>query len=419
MSASEWGISQYTGTPKTLENTLEQYWQSSSMAEFIVPCPHCKFDNIPSLGHHLEAMMGPNVVTREISERHPAIVCAKCGKPVNPRKGFWCHADPSLRFQFSGYHIPQMIMPMHYASDEKWYVLLGKRQGFGRTPYNVFLNEVCGESADMGAKLVSLSDLKKAAVLHRNDLEIAIRAREARQYKQVVCAVDWGGGGEDEISFTAAAIIGALPDNRMEVIYGWRSPTPNSPIPEAMEVLRLMALFHCTYLVHDFGGAGALRETIIVQSGLPQSRSIPVSYQRVTTGPMISHKPFNEHTGKRDHYQVDKTRSLQFTCELIKHQYLKFFEYDFVNPDNPGLLHDFLSLVEDKIDSRMGQELSTIIRNKLAGPDDFAQAVNIGTIALCHSNDFWPDLAMLAGTEISPELLAVLSPHAVDLPDWS
>ena len=418
MSASKYGLEQYTGTPKTLENTIEQLWIDSSMAEWITQCKACNHWNIPNEEHDLEGMLGPKVVTREISEQHPGVVCAKCGKPINPREGHWEHAKRDLRYDFSGYHVPQLIMPMHYSDPEKWAILQGKRQGFGRTPYNVFLNEVCGISADMGAKLLTVTDLKRAAILPwENDMAEAMK--RIGNYASRIISIDWGGGGEDEVSFTTAAVMGMTPDGKVDVIYGWRSLTPNDPIREAVMVLQLMSTFRCSHMVHDFAGAGALREAIISQSGLPENRIIPIAYQRVGVGPMMGFKPFNPNTGKRAYHQLDKTRSLQYTCELIKAQYIRFFQYDHHGPDNAGLLHDFLSLVEDFVDSRLGMDVYTIIRNKKAGPDDFAHSVNMGACALFHQRESWPDVAMMAKLRIDPHILNMLTPmHEVQWDDW-
>lgn len=416
MSASKWKISQFTGTPKTFDNTVEQLWSDSSQAEWIIRCG-CGKDNIPSAEHDLEKMLGPTYVTRKISEEFPAVVCAKCGRPVNPREGFWEHNKPDLRFLFAGFHIPQIIMPMHYAERDAWMILQGKRQGFGRTPYNVFLNEVCGESADIGAKLITETDLKRAATLHENKIEEALRV--IGQYKQRIISVDWGGGGEDEISYTALAVLGIRPDNRVDVIYGWRSPTPNDPIREVIMVLQLMRQFRCSHLVHDFGGAGNLRNAIIEQSGLPPNRLLPVAYVRANVGPMVMFKPFNDRTGKRAYFQMDKTYSLQYTCELIKHQFIRTFAYDNKGADDPGLLRDFLSLVADEVDSRTGTNIFTIIRNEKIGPDDFADAVNMGACMLFHANDFWPDIAMMTNLHVSAELLNSIAPiHEMTWEDW-
>lgn len=416
MSASDWGLSQFTGTPKTLDGTLENLWVDSSMGEWAIPCS-CGRVSIPSLDQDLDAMLGRTRLDRSVSEREPGVVCAKCSKPINPRTGWWDHLLREKRFDFSGYHVPQMIMPMHYASPEKWAILQGKRMGLGRTATNTFYNECCGESYDLGSKLLTVTDLKRAAILHENTLANA-KAVIGRYTKRFL-SVDWGGGGEKEISFTTAAVLGWKPDGTIDVIYGWRSLTPNDPIREAVQIIKLLRELRCSHLVHDFGGGGSLREVLISQAGLPEHLMIPIAYQRVTAGPMIIHKPFNNTIGKRAHYLLDKTRSLQYTAEMIKSVHVKFFKYDFKNPDDAGLLHDFLSLIEDKLESRMGQEMATIIRNKQAGPDDFADSVNMGVCALCHSEDYWPDLAKLNLLRYDVSVLHDLSPVSdVNWDDW-
>jgi hypothetical protein len=98
----------------------------------------------------------------------------------------------------------------------------------------------------------------------------------------------------------------------------------------------------------------------------------------------------------RQHYSLDKTRSLLYTCQAIKLKQVKFFRYDWASQENPGLIADFLALVENKAESRLGGDIYTITRNTLLS-DDFAQAVNLGCSAIWHINDAWPNFAEIAG----------------------
>jgi len=408
LSASPWKLKQFTGTPKTLDGPLEKLWLDSSMAEWVTRCEACKHQNIPSLDHDLDKMIGPEIVTREISERYPGVVCAKCSRPVYPRTGRWVHRNPELRYEFAGYHVPQIIMPMHYADPAAWAILLGKRQGANNTPINVFYNEVCGESYDTGAKLVSLTELKAAAVLHENDYAKALAT--LGNYKRRVLAVDWGGGGDDWVSFTTAAVLGMLPSGKIDVIFGWRSLSPHDHFGEAKRLIKLLVDFRCSHLVHDYTGAGNLRETIITAAGVPASRLIPVSYIRAAAGPLMRWYPENPNTGQRSHHRLDKARSLTLTCNLIRKLWLRFFAYDYKGSGQAGLLHDFLALVEDEVDSRTGSNIYTIIRNERVGPDDFAQAVNIGVCALYYQEGRWPDLAEIEKLSLTTEQLDALNP---------
>lgn len=396
MSGSEdWGIFQFTGTPKTLDNTIQGLWLSSSQAEWAVPCFACNYLNIPAMSHDLDKMIGG--YHEDISEERPGVICAKCGKPVFPRLGRWVHQYPERRWEFAGYHIPQVIMPMHYAKPDKWAILLGKRQGLGNTTVPMFYNEVLGESFDAGMKLVTQSELQEAGCLHENNEQIALTTIHLYDYR--VLAVDWGGGGEDEVSFTTLAVMGIRGDGQIDVIYGKKLLTPHDHRAEAEECLRIFNTFKCHFMPNDYTGAGAARETIMVLKGLPLDRLIPIHLTRTANANfMYAVKPTERQS--RIIYRLDKARSLLHTCQAIKIKLIRFFKYDHVNNDDPGLLHDFLALVENKIPTNHAGDIYTIQRNPMFS-DDFAQAVNLGACCLWYITDKWPQLAEYAGAHLS------------------
>lgn len=405
LSASKWGFELYAGTPKTLSGTLQNRWEKSSQAQWHIRCQACNKENIPALDYDLDAMTGPSIVAREVSEAMPGIICAKCQRPLQPRQGGWVHHHPERRPDFSGYHVPQHIMPMHYASPIKWATLLGKRDN--EMPY-IYYNEVCGESYDAGSRLVTQTELKAASTNRPNTIEFARSIID--EYPSRLMAVDWGGGGQNEVSFTALAVMGMRGDGNVDVLFGERMRITHNYDEEARRILQVMSDLRCQHVAHDFSGAGATREHIMVTAGLPISMILPVSYIRAGSGSIMRWKPPSDATGQRGYYQVDKARSLVLACQLIRHKQLQFFEYDFINADHPGLLHDFLSLTEDRINSRTGTDIFTVIRDELAGPDDFAQAVNIGMCALFYQAQRWPDLASLTNLTLDPETLAKLMP---------
>ena len=427
ISASRsWGIKQYAGTPKTLDNTIERLWIDSSMAEWIIKCPHggCGHWNIPSLDHDLLKMIGP--VHDSISDTCPGVICAKCAKPINPRPpyqggtGRWLHRHPDKRWSFAGYHVPQLIMPMHYASREKWQTLVDKRDGKGNTPIHVFYNEVCGESWDSGSKLVTITDLKRAACLPwKNTMETARNNIDGYLYRFV--AVDWGGGGVSNgksdlalQSYTSIAVCGLCPDGRVDVIYGYRSMTPHEHEREAGLILNIMGAFKCSHVVHDYTGAGTVRETLLVQARLPRERILPVAYTGPAKGGLIGYKPANP-KHPRDHYVMDRNRALNYCCQFIKGGVIRFFEYDYKGSDDVGLLHDFLNLIEDKAESGSGRDTYKILRDP-AGPDDFAQAVTMGSMMLFQMAGRFPDLSAYKDIEISDDVL--LSTQGIKDMDW-
>lgn len=415
MSHSPWKMLTFMGTPKTLDNTLEGLWQKSSMGEWCMPCPACHHLNIAAKEYDLFKMLGPLPKKSELplSESNPGTVCSKCRKRLSPRNGRWMHRRKELRIDYPGYHVPQPIMPIHYADTEAWRDILGKREGMNNTSQATFDNETMGESCDQGIKLVTVTDLKRAATLPwHNDPLGRIRPTEAlnhrRDYLEVVMGVDWGGGGDQEVSFTKVAVLGLKGTGQIDVIYGRMLLTPSQHFEEAREIMKIFNAFQCDFLAHDYNGAGTVRESVMVQSGLAEDRVVPFVYHPIGKhNPVVFHKSEAKHS--RDYWLLDKAISLLMTASCIKLARIQFFQYDFVDADNPGLLHDFLALVENKIETARGRDMYSIQRNPQF-QDDFAHAVNFGCAAIWHRHG-WPNLASLANMQISAEQMQDISPH--------
>jgi hypothetical protein len=415
MSYSRWATSYYTGTPKTLDNLIYGLYKRSSQAEWFIPCQSCKHWSIPSLEYDLDKMIGPYSI--HISENYPGTVCAKCQKPISPRHGRWVHRYPERRWQFSGYHVPQMILPLHFSDPEKWSTLLLKREGFGNMTQAQFYNEVMGESVDTGQKLISETDLKAACVLDwENKKEPDPKCfTNLSNYKHRILAIDWGGGGEAGISFTVLAVLGFRPDGTVDTLWAKRLLIGGDHLAEAVECMRWSNLFNCDFVAHDYTGAGTVRETVMVQAGFNLERVLAMRLVRSASQDLMVFKPPTE-INHRAHYSLDKTRSLLYTCQAIKLKQVRFFQYDWSSQDSPGLISDFLALVENKAESRLGGDIYTITRNTLL-TDDFAQAVNLGCAALWHVNNAWPNFAEIAGVARLSER-AVKAETPVD-DDWA
>jgi len=412
MSASEFGIEMYFGTPKTLDNTIQAIWERSSQAEWVTRCTACHFENIPSIDQHLLKMIGP---------AGPA--CANCGRQIQPREGRWVHANASRANTDAGYHVPQIIMPMHYEDmaypgflqaqpSEKWLDLLGKRDG--RNNYNEakFLNEVLGESCDVGVKLVTMTDIKRASTLNRNNEREALA--RVKSYIIRAMGVDWGGGGEDEISFTTIVIIGLNPKtSKLECIFTKRLHAAYQHSEEAAEVIRLFDAFQCHYFAHDYGGSGSVREALMVQAGFPLDKILPYMYVRATARKMVEAKKpggFNQ----RPYFSLDKARSLVLQAQSIKSGVILLPEYE----SSKDITHDLLALIEEKHDMPQSADVYLIRRNAKMS-DDFAHALNYACISIWHLHHCYPDLSKLEKFKLSPEQARFASPNITVWPDRS
>lgn len=407
-----------TGTPLSMDNILERSWQRSSMAEWVVPCLACKKANYPAKGMDLEKMIGGyHDDIGEIRDgKKPATICAnsKCGRPVDPRNGFWHHRHPKLIESRPGYHIPQIIMPMHYAERLSWAKLLAKQSGADNYTTSRFYNEVLGESYDAGSRLVSETDLRNAAILpwenNPKDPRAVLQAIGSR--RKYICrfmGVDWGGGGEEEISFTTIAVLGLLPDGKIDVLYGRRLLITNNPGMEADVVCQVFRLFNCDALCHDYNGAGHLRENYAVASGIPFGKVIPFVYGSSAAKDIVVHHAAEEEH-HRSYYRLDKARAIATVCEAIKVQYIRFFKFDQVDDDNRGLLMDFTSLIEVIIETaRAGTTYA--IHRKAAFSDDFVHSVVFAACGIWQARRRWPNFAAIAKLRMSQDQVNAVNPE--------
>lgn len=392
LSASKYGIVRKFGTPKTPENIIEGEWRKSSQGVWCIPCPYCKKQNFACLSHDLERMIGP--YHPDISENRPGTVCAAagCARPISPRDGFWVHRYPQRRGTAAGYHVPQPIMSLHYSSPDKWARLLQKRDSTGLYTPARYQNEVLGESAGEGLQLVTRDELQRASDETRpnypHDPRRVLKNLDYHRYKLIFLSVDWGGGGESGLSLTVPVVLGMRHDGRIEVIYACRLRTPNDHLKEAQEVLEIFRLFRCQRLVHDYTGAGALRETVMVASGVDRRVLVPIQYVGGGATNLMTRVASTQRS-IRTYYRLNKSRSLLYTISAIRTRLVRFFAYDYVDAENPGLIEDFLALYEERIEHKSGSNIYVIDRNQ-AMTDDFAQALNIGCAAMWFMTKSWP-----------------------------
>jgi len=172
----------YSGTPKTFSNTIEYYWQRSTMSEYIVVCPHC---NTPQI-LHIRNM------------RPDKYVCAKCegtlaeGVP-DPRlegrfkkvtyykKSFWKDKDPDKRIR--GFRISQLLVPW-ISPQEIW-------EKYTSYPTSQFYNEVLGLPYEDGEKPFTEVVLKRIT-----DPDLAMYDKAEGYFSNIYTymGIDWGLG---------------------------------------------------------------------------------------------------------------------------------------------------------------------------------------------------------------------------------
>lgn len=379
MMASLYKFQRMSGTPKTRDNYIEQEWKLSSQGIWNIKCSSCNHWNACSAEEDLIKMLGKH-----------GLICAKCGKySIDPRTGSYRHRMPDRIHTYAGYEMPGPILPRCYESKREWALL--KEAQNTLTPY-LFYNEWLGCSFDSGAKLITWTELEKAAVVPWKSLE---EIRGCSGYLMSSVGVDWGGKGKltdkskkEFISNTAIAIAFLRDDHRIEIPWLYTTPYEASYDEEADMALAAFAACDATWMAHDAGGGGDLRQSIMTAKGLPIEDIAPYTYGSLGADkPIVYYKP-PEREGARVSFTVDKTRAISLVIELIKRGYVLLPEIG----KSRHYLNDFLALFEETREGPTGAPRK-LIRRISSEHDDIVHAIVFSVLILYHHTGLWPEFA--------------------------
>jgi len=372
-SASKLACFMYSGTPKGMNTLLTKKWRRSSRAAWVTKCDACNHWNIANVANDLLRMIQPK-----------GISCARCGGLINPRTGCWVHAAPDLANSVDGRHVPQPIMPLHYEDDNKWAELVRAK---AEMDVCRFYNEKLGEPFDSGKTPLSEEDLKRASTLsHRNNLNAKI---DLRSYHTRILATDWGGGGDSELSFTTPVVLGIGGRGTIDVLYMDRFPRTMGDADEVAMMLHIFKTFRCTKFAHDYGGgAGGMRETMLIQNGIPPDAIFNVSYTVQPKQPIVKYHPATR-DNPRHYYGLDKPRSLGLLCNQIQNGKFRFPVFESWRRS----MDDFLAIEFDLHKSdRQSDTLMALRKDGMS--DDTIHAVNFGAFMYWHMSQSFPTMIL-------------------------
>jgi hypothetical protein len=187
-----------SGTPKSMENPLEELWQRSSMTEALIRCEMCKVWNRPGV--------------RNIGAK--GFICAKCGRTLDVRNFVW-RDFAEKKYRIKGFHIPQIIVPNHTENPVKWEILIEK---FETYPTSKFKNEIMAESDSTGTRLITKDEI--LACCHKYAVADYPSPALKQDVNIIVAGVDWSGGGQtDETSRTTLWIWGVTPLLKFKTLF--------------------------------------------------------------------------------------------------------------------------------------------------------------------------------------------------------
>ena len=176
-----------SGTPKSFDNPIEQYWQTTTQNEWMVKCRHCSKWNF---------LDEQNIAATELytsGKLPPGPVCKRCQKTIYPHlDGHWVSFKKDEAIQ--GYRVPQLMVPWICGLYEQWLKLLWKRDNY---PFSQLYNEVLGLSYDSASKPITREELiercRDYSLWDPNNLTPILQ--QAKRY-QLSAGVDWGEGND-------------------------------------------------------------------------------------------------------------------------------------------------------------------------------------------------------------------------------
>jgi hypothetical protein len=410
-TASEYETFRYAGTPKTDENVISRLHARSSKAEWCIICRACNKLNVPRLSHDMEKMIGP--FREDISPERPGLLCANpaCRRFIYPRDGMWVHEHKERALKFPGYHVPQPVLTLHCTKPNKWATLRGKMESYGQTR---FINEVLGEAHGTGTQLVTeeqlLASCDTSRINRPDDPRLCVPPPGL--YEMISVGVDWGGGGEDEVSFTVITVCGIDRHGVVHVLWA-KKLLMSDHFEEALIVREIVRLFGADTCNADYNGSGVVRDSILLNSGVPASRVLPMEYIPGKWNELVRYVDVGPRE-PRPYYKINRTRTILYLCGGIRTGKVKFFADDYRDEESPGLLRDFLALTENKVQADRGGTIYFI--GRISGrPDDFVHATNYAAVMLWHATKKWPKFDLYKNWKPTEQQIRLLEPEN---PDW-
>lgn len=226
-----WRRNIYSGTPKSLDNTIETYWSSmSTMNEWVVPCEGCKMWNI--LGE------------KNIGKK--GIICEKCGKDILAQhpKAQWAaqRQFDDVKVPFEGYRISQLMVPW-----VDWNEILISYEKSGR---DKFYNEVLGISYDSGMRPLTRAQVRACCNPDMSMMNLGMY-KQLSAAQPIFAGIDWGTGEHSYTVLTLSTYI----NRKFRAFYMHRFIGEETEPDRQMDlIIELLRYFNVALIGTDYGG---------------------------------------------------------------------------------------------------------------------------------------------------------------------
>jgi len=290
----------YAGTPKTVENTLERYWDKSTRCEWIITCSHCAKENYID-----EASVGLL-----------GLICRKCGKPIYYDTGRWIAMNPGA--SINGYRMPQVVV--NWVNDRNNPRAWKTQVTDVRNVYSPekFYNEVLALPYANARNPLSFQDILQCCDDKYNNM-LAGPEQAVVNRAQTFYGIDWGKGDLANGTSYTVLTIGAIVDNKFTVLFMKKyTGKLSDSILQIADIYANIMLFNCKFGIGDYGD-GRVSNAMMVQRVGPMR--FAELYESNNLGKKIAWN------GKTGHFTINRTQMMTDIFMAIKRGQVRFFNY--------------------------------------------------------------------------------------------
>ena len=333
-SHSDYKLYYYSGTPLTLDNTIEYYWSNfSTQNAWVVPCRK-HGTNRPETWHW-------NVLgERNIGTYGP--ICDRCGAAIDPADpdASWASMqrpdpkDPASPVVFEGFRTPQIMVPWKL-TEEGWQEVLLDQRRHGRKQ---FFNECLGLSYDSGDRPITRGQLKACCddtgqVVFAN-LE---KFRQLAQRQPVFAGIDHGTG---ENSYTVIALCTYI-GGKLVFFHFHRFTGKELELPIQLDAIsQYLVNFNIQVCGVDYGGGFDRNEALIRRFG--PKKILKYQYTDQLKGVI-------RYDNKLGRFMVHRTEVMSDLFAAIRYKKVLFPAWqEFQNPYGDDFLNIFSEYSEQR-----------------------------------------------------------------------
>ena len=246
----------YAGTPKSLDNTIEDYWANrSTQNEWAVP-HDCKGGDTGRFWN----ILGEKNIGKK------GLICSNCGTLIDPQSSDaqWARMVDydEVETPWEGYRIPQLMVPW-----KKWSEIL---HDYNNYPRDRFYNEVLGISFDSGLRPLTRGQVRAACNPELSMVDIE-HYRNLSYSQPVFAGIDWGTG---ENSYSVIS-LGTYVEGVFRIFFIHRFIGEDvEPDRQIARICELIEYFNVAIVMADYGGGFYPNNTLTRRFGMQRIHKI-------------------------------------------------------------------------------------------------------------------------------------------------